>query len=131
MAAPPYIWLGRHFHATGLSYLNGKVARGPSSDRWQPSNAFGRFAGSGLSTRSARWTPRGLAQAEFGEFWRVPVILVWVWILASRQNLLTNGNTHLLWSFQDMNYSRQESHNRDTVPYAFRLMGEWALVAGH
>jgi len=31
---------------------------------------------------------------EFGEFWRVHVILIWGRILASRQNLLTNGNTH-------------------------------------
>ena len=38
---------------------------------------------------------------------------------------ILNGNVILFFVLDcGMNYSRQESHNRDTVPYSFRMIGE-------
>ena len=52
-----------------------------------------------LPARSALWIPRDLsnlmARPEFGEFWRIHVILFLCRILAPCQNLLTNGNTQI------------------------------------
>jgi len=38
--------------------------------------------------------------------------------------LLFNITSALLGYISDMNYSRKDSHNRDKVPYFFRMIGE-------
>jgi hypothetical protein len=35
-----------------------------------------------------------------------------------------NATSALSGYISDMNYSRYESHHRDTVPYSFRMIGE-------
>ena len=91
MAGPPLSW------KLGSMPLM-KTRREPSSDRRQPQTAFrhsavaaGAAAGSEVRALDTSRFDNLMARPEFGEFWRVHVILFLCWILASRQNLLTNG----------------------------------------
>ena len=70
------------FVESGLGAFNENTARGPSSDRRQRQTAFrhsavaaGAAAGSGVSALDTPRFDKLMARQEFGEFWRIHVIL--------------------------------------------------------
>jgi hypothetical protein len=98
----PGIWLGRHFsHQLGSMPLM-KARREPSSDRRQPKTAYrhsaveaGAAAGSEVRALDTSRFDKLMTRPEFGEFWRVHVIL------------LCDGFWHLVRI-----YSQMEKHNK-------------------